>query len=65
MPTYTINGRRITTAKPLSEAEIDEIAADLGMQAAPQTAPAIGAQAANQIPTGGVQAPPVQQFLNR
>lgn len=61
MPTYTINGRRITTAKPLSEAEIDEIAADLGMQAAPQAAPAIGAQAANQIPVGGVQAPPAQQ----
>lgn len=58
MPTYTINGRRITTAKPLSEAEIDEIAADLGMQTPPQAAPAIGAQAANQIPTGDVQAPP-------
>ena len=61
MPTYTINGRRITTAKPLSEAEIDEIAADLGMQAAPQADAPIGSSMASQIPTGGIKAPAPQQ----
>ena len=41
MPTYTINGQRIRTDKELSEAEIDEIAADLGGGAtqAPMTGP--------------------------
>lgn len=34
MPVYTINGKRVTTDRELSDAEIDEIAADL------QTAPA-------------------------
>lgn len=62
MPTYTINGKRITTDKVLSEAEIDEIAAEVGTKAPPvQSAPAVGSSLANQIPTGGVQAPSVQQ----
>lgn len=62
MPTYTINGKRITTDKVLSEAEIDEIAAEVGTKAPPvQPAPAVGSSLANQIPTGGVQAPSVQQ----
>lgn len=30
MPTYTINGKKVTTDKPLSDAEIDEIAASIG-----------------------------------
>lgn len=30
MPTYTINGKRIRTERELTEAEIDEIAADMG-----------------------------------
>lgn len=30
MPTYTINGKKIKTDKPLSEADIEEIAASLG-----------------------------------
>ena len=62
MPTYTINGKRITTDKMLSETEIDEIAGELGTpSSAAQVAPAIGASAANLIPTGGVSAPPAQQ----
>lgn len=62
MPTYTINGKRITTDKVLSETEIDEIAGELGTPSpAAQVAPAIGASAANLIPTGGVSAPPAQQ----
>lgn len=31
MPTYVIGGRRITTEQPLSDDQIDEIAADLGL----------------------------------
>lgn len=62
MPVYNINGQRIRTDKNLSDAEIDEIAADLGTPPpAAQVAPAIGASAANLIPTGGVSAPPAQQ----
>lgn len=38
MPTYIIGGRRIRTEVPLSEADIEEIAASLGVTAAPQTA---------------------------
>lgn len=30
MPTYTINGKKVKVDRPLSDAEIDEIAADLG-----------------------------------
>jgi hypothetical protein len=61
MPTYTINGKRITTDKVLSEAEIDEIAGELGTSAPPsQVPPPMGAQAAAQIPTGGIQAPMAQ-----
>lgn len=30
MPTYTINGKRVKTDQPLTDAQIDEIAADLG-----------------------------------
>ena len=58
MPTYTINGKRIRTERELTEAEIDEIAADIGgATQRPITGP--GA-----IPTGGdptiplTQAPP-------
>lgn len=29
MPTYTINGKKVTTAKPLSDAQIEEIAASM------------------------------------
>jgi len=62
MPVYNINGQRIRTDKNLSDAEIDEIAADLGTPSpVAQVAPAIGASAANLIPTGGVSAPPAQQ----
>lgn len=61
MPTYTINGKRITTEKALSDLEIEEIASELGMAApSAQTAPAIGAEAANLIPTGGTTAPAAQ-----
>lgn len=62
MPTYTINGKRITTDKVLTETEIDEIAAELGTSSPPaQSEAPIGASAASQIPTGGTQAPKVQQ----
>lgn len=59
MPTYTINGKRIRTEKELTEAEIDEIAADIG--GATPDRPMTGPEA---IPTGGdptvaaTQAPP-------
>lgn len=44
MPTYVIGGRRITTEQPLSDDQIDEIAADLGLvKPQPQvSAPASG-----------------------
>ena len=62
MPTYTINGKRITTDKVLSETEIDEIAGELGTPSPPaQVGPTMGAAAASMIPTGGVSAPPLQQ----
>lgn len=64
MPTYTINGKKIRTDKVLSDAEIEEIATELGgTSAAPvaQVGAPIGAAAASQIPTGGMQAPAAQQ----
>lgn len=61
MPVYNINGQRIRTSKDLTDAEIDEIAADLSPAAAPSQAEApIGSELASQIPTGGVQAPPAR-----
>ena len=60
MPTYTINGKTIRTDKVLSDAEIEEIASELGGTPMPTTAQAeapLGASAAAQIPVGGVQAP--------
>lgn len=61
MPVYNINGQRIRTDKELSDAEIDEIAGELGTSAPPsQVPPPIGAQAAAKIPTGGIQAPMAQ-----
>lgn len=60
MPTYTINGKKIRTDKVLSDAEIEEIATDLGVAPsapAAQVGAPIGASAASQIPVGGVQAP--------
>jgi hypothetical protein len=55
MPTYTINGKRIRTERELTEAEIDEIAADMGGAAQrPMTGP--GA-----IPTGGDPTVPLTQ----
>lgn len=58
MPTYTINGKKVRTDRELTEAEIDEIAADIGGGTQrPMTGPAA-------IPTGGdptiarTQAPP-------
>lgn len=61
MPVYNINGQRIRTDKELSDAEIDEIAGELGTSAPPsQVPPPMGAQAAAQIPTGGIQAPMAQ-----
>lgn len=65
MPVYTINGQRIRTDKDLTDAEIDEIASELGASSAAVTPPAqagapMGASAAAQIPVGGVQAPAVR-----
>lgn len=54
MPTYTINGKRITTAQPLSETQIDEIAAELAPVATTGSM-------VERIPTGGMPpAPPAQ-----
>lgn len=51
MPTYTINGQKVRTDKELTEAEIDEIAADMGgATQRPMTGP-------EAIPTGGLTAP--------
>ncbi len=53
MPTYTINGKKVRSERELSEAEIDEIAAQLG-----GTRPVTGPEA---IPTEGYPvAPPAQ-----
>jgi hypothetical protein len=60
MPVYTINGQRIRTDKDLSDAEIDEIAAELNVSTKPETGAPIGSQLAAQIPTGGTQAPAVR-----
>lgn len=65
MPVYTINGQRIRTDKDLTDAEIDEIASELGASTAsvtppPQAGAPMGASAAAQIPVGGVQAPAVR-----
>jgi hypothetical protein len=62
MPKYTINGQTIRTDKELTDAEIDEIAADLGGSTARQPAagPVIGSEAAYQIPLQSVQAPAAQ-----
>lgn len=55
MPTYTINGKRIRTEKELTEAEIDEIAADMGgATQRPMTGP-------EAIPTGGYPTVPLTQ----
>lgn len=40
MPTYTINGKRVKTDRTLSDAEIDEIAADIGAAPAAPKPPA-------------------------
>lgn len=61
MPVYNINGQRIRTDKNLSDAEIDEIAAEISTPAVSQAGVPIGSQLASQIPTGGVQAPSAQQ----
>lgn len=47
MPTYTINGKKITTASALTDDQIDEIAKDLQVTAQPT-------DLVSQIPTGGV-----------
>lgn len=55
MPTYTIQGKKITTEQPLSDADIDEIAKDLGGSVPGVTG------TASQIPTGGYPpAPPAE-----
>ena len=55
MPTYTINGKKVRTDRELTEAEIDEIAADIGGGTQrPMTGPAA-------IPTGGDPTVPVTQ----
>lgn len=60
MPVYNINGQRIRTDKDLSDAEIDEIAAELSTQAVSQAGAPMGSELAAQIPTGGIQAPPAR-----
>ena len=60
MPVYTINGQRIRTNKDLSDAEIDEIAAELTASTKPETGAPMGSELAAQIPTGGMQAPAVR-----
>jgi hypothetical protein len=43
MPSYVIGGRTIKTDQPLSDAQIEEIAADIGVAATP--APTLAAMA--------------------
>lgn len=50
MPVYTVEGKRVRTEKPLSDTEIDEIAATLRPAARPPTAPV---EAPAQEPRGG------------
>lgn len=57
MPVYTISGQRIRTDKNLTDAEIDEIAAELSVSAQPAVGASLGSEMATQIPTGGIQAP--------
>lgn len=42
MPTYNIGGKKIKTEQPLSDAQIDEIAKDLGISAKQESMPAFG-----------------------
>lgn len=60
MPVYNINGQRIRTDKDLSDAEIDEIAAELSTPAVSQAGAPMGSELAAQIPTGGIQTPPAR-----
>jgi hypothetical protein len=54
MPTYTIQGKKVTTERPLSDTEIEEIARDLGGVVSDTSV-------VSQIPTTGYSpAPPAQ-----
>lgn len=57
MPTYTINGKKIKTDRELTEAEIDEIAADIGGTQQPQQATDL----VSQIPGYGRPVPAVTE----
>ena len=59
MPTYTIQGKKITTEQPLSDTDIEEISRDLGGTAGPADS------LVSQIPTGGYPpAPPAEAQLS-
>jgi hypothetical protein len=60
MPTYTIQGKKVTTEQPLSDTDIDEIAKSLGGDSVFGLEEFIN-PAVNQIPTGGYPpAPPAE-----
>jgi len=54
MPTYTIQGKKVTTEQPLSDTDIDEIAKDLGGD----SVFGLEGSLVSQIPTGGYPAAP-------
>jgi hypothetical protein len=67
MPTYTINGRRFTSETPLSDADLEELAASTGATAAPTKPPSrleqLGSAFVEQLPAIGAVAAPVATTL--
>lgn len=67
MPTYTINGRRFTSETPLSESDLEELAASSGVAAAPAEPPSrmqqLGSAFVEQLPAIGAVAAPVATTL--
>jgi hypothetical protein len=66
MPTYTINGRKFTSEQPLSDADLEELAASQGITP-PTATPSIARQVGNafveQLPAIGAVAAPVATTL--
>ena len=66
MPTYTINGRKFTSENPLSDADLEELAASAGITppaAQPSMAQRLGSAFVEQLPALGAVAAPVATTL--
>jgi hypothetical protein len=66
MPTYTINGRKFTSQEPLSDSDLEELAASSGITPpapAPSIAQRLGSAFVEQLPAIGAMAAPVAATL--